>query len=117
MHVCEMQHVMELIVALVILSFSRTLPMFVFVGLLWGTGLAFVVPAAMAYALEYAGSSGGTALGTYQMFMDLGMALGPVIMGILLPLIGYRAMCLCLAFICLMNIGYFQFCVKGRKVA
>ncbi len=104
-----------LMVALVILSFSRSLPMFILVGLLWGTGLAFVVPASMAFSLEYAGSSGGTALGTYQMFMDLGMALGPVIMGILLPLVGYRAMFLCLALICLMNIGYFQFCVRRRK--
>jgi predicted MFS family arabinose efflux permease len=104
-----------MVVALVILSFSRSLPMFVFVGLLWGTGLAFVVPAAMAYALEYAGSSGGTALGTHQSFMDLGMALGPVIMGLLVPLTGYRAMFLCLALICLANIGYFHFYVRRKK--
>jgi predicted MFS family arabinose efflux permease len=101
--------------ALVILSFSRSLPMFVFVGLLWGTGLAFVVPATMAYALEYAGSSGGTALGTYQAFMDLGMALGPVIMGLLIPLTGYRAMFLCLALICIMNISYFQLYVRRKR--
>jgi len=100
--------------ALVILSFSRSLPMFVFVGLLWGTGLAFVVPATMAYALEYAGSSGGTALGTYQAFMDLGMALGPVIMGLLIPLTGYRIMFLCLALICLANISYFQLYVRRK---
>jgi MFS family permease len=103
-----------LMAALVILSFSSTVPMFILVGLLWGTGLAFVNPAAMAYALEYTGSSGGTALGTYQMFMDLGLTVGSVVMGILLPLIGYQAMFLCLAFICLVNIGYFQFYVRKK---
>ncbi len=54
--------------AMVLLSFSKTLPLFIFVGLLWGTGATFFMPACMAYALEYAGSSGGAAVGTYQAF-------------------------------------------------
>ena len=76
-------------VAMVILSFSRTLPMFIFVGLLWGTGVAFIFPVSMAYALDYAGSSGGTAVGTFRALMDLGMALGPMIMGLIIPITGY----------------------------
>jgi len=51
----------------------------------------------MTYALEYAGSSGGTAVGTYQAFVDLGMALGPAITGIIVPHTGYRVIFLCLA--------------------
>jgi MFS family permease len=105
-----------MMIALVILSFSRTLPFFILVGLIWGAGLSFVSPASMAYALEYAGSSGGPALGTYQMFMDLGLALGPVVMGILVPVTGYPVMFLVLAFICLVNIGYFQFYVKRKAL-
>jgi predicted MFS family arabinose efflux permease len=103
-----------LVVALVILSFSRTLPLFIFVGLLWGTGLAFVVPGIMAYALEYAGSSKGNTLGTYQAFMDMGMAIGPVVMGVIVPFTGYPAMFLCLAVICLLNIAYFRLYVSRR---
>ncbi len=103
------------VAALVILSFSHTLLMFVFVGLLWGTALAFVIPASMAYALEYAGSSEGTALGTYQMFMDFGMALGPSVMGMVVPMAGYRAMFLCLALISLANVVYFQFYVRRKR--
>jgi MFS family permease len=99
-------------VAMVILSFSRTLPMFVFVGLLWGTGAAFIFPVSMAYALEYAGSSGGTAVGTFRALMDLGMALGPMIMGLIIPFTGYRIMFLCLALVCIINLCYFQFYVK-----
>jgi MFS family permease len=101
-------------VAMVILSFSRTLPMFLFVGLLWGTGVAFIFPVSMAYALDYAGSSRGTALGTFRALMDLGMALGPMIMGLIIPVAGYRIMFLCLAIICLINLCYFQFYVRKK---
>jgi MFS family permease len=101
--------------AMVILSFSRTLPLFVLVGMIWGAGSAFFFPAAMAYALEYAGSSDGTAVGTFRAISDLGMALGPVIMGIIIPLTGYRAMFLCLGLVCLINLIYFQFYVRKRN--
>jgi predicted MFS family arabinose efflux permease len=104
-------------VAMVTLSFSKTLPLFVVAGLLYGMGCAFFFPAAMAYALEHAGSSGGTAVGTYQGFMDLGMALGPVSMGIIIPLTGYRIMFLGLALTCLINLCYFQFYVRKRNNA
>jgi MFS family permease len=101
--------------AVVILAFSRTLPLFILVGLLWGTGSAFFWPASMAYAFDYAGSSGGTAIGTLRALADLGLALGPVIMGLIIPFAGYRAMFLCLALTCAINFSYFQFYVrKGR---
>jgi predicted MFS family arabinose efflux permease len=99
-------------IAMFILSFSTTLPMFICAGLLWGIGGAFFYPASMAYALEYAGSSGGIAISTFQAFMDLGMALGPLVMGVIIPLTGYRVMFLCLVFICLINVCYFQFYVR-----
>jgi len=101
-------------ITMVILSFSRTLPMFIVVGLLWGTGHAFFVPASMTYSFEHAGSSGGTAVGTFRAFSDLGQALGPMVMGIIVPLTGYRTMFLCLALICLINLGYFQFYVRKK---
>jgi MFS family permease len=71
--------------------------------------------ASMAYALEYAGSSGGTAVGTYQATGDLGTALGPVMMGVVVSLAGYRTMYFCLALLCVMNIGYFRFFVRKRR--
>ncbi len=101
--------------AMVMLAFSRTLPLFVVVGLLWGLGIAFVFPANMAYTLEHAGSSSGSDVGTYQAFMDLGMALGPMVMGTVIPLTGYPVMFLCLAFICLINVCYFQFYVRKKE--
>ena len=101
-------------IAMIILSFSKTLPMFIFVGMLMGIGNAFFFPASMAYALDYAGSSGGTALGTLRALMDLGIALGPTVIGIIIPFTGYPTMFLCLAFIYLINLCYFQFYVRKR---
>jgi predicted MFS family arabinose efflux permease len=102
-------------VAMVILSFSRTLPLFIFVGMIWGAGSAFFFPAAMAYALECADSSDGTTVGTFRAISDLGLALGPVIMGFIVPFTGYPIMFLCLAFICLINLTYFLFYVRRRR--
>jgi len=82
--------------------------------MLWGMAGAFLFPAFMSYALEYSGTSGGTALGTYQAFMDSGSALGPIIMGVIIPFAGYRIMFLCLALICTLNLCYFQFYVRKK---
>lgn len=102
-------------VAMALLSFSRTVPMFIFAGLLWGTAVAFVFPATIAYAFDYAHSSAGTAVGTFRVLTDLGVAVGPMVMGAILPFTGYPAMFLCLAGICLLNICYFQFFVRKRR--
>jgi predicted MFS family arabinose efflux permease len=101
--------------ALLILAFSKTQPMFIFVGMLWGIGAGFFPPVSLAYALEYAGSSDGTAVGTYQAAMDSGFGLGPMITGIIVPLTGYAFMFLCLACICLLNVCYFQFYLRKRQ--
>jgi MFS family permease len=101
-------------ITMVILSFSMTLPMFILVGLLWGTGHALLVPTFMTYSFEHAGSSDGAAVGTFRAFSDLGQALGPTIMGIIIPFTGYPIMFLSLALMCLINLCYFQFYVRKR---
>jgi MFS family permease len=101
--------------ALLVLAFSKTLPMFIFVGMLWGIGAGFFPPVSLAYALEYAGSSDGTAVGTYQAAMDSGFGLGPAITGLIIPLTGYPVMFLCLACICIINVCYFQFFLRKSQ--
>ncbi len=46
--------------------------------------------------------------------MDLGLALGPVAVGFILPFTGYRVMFLCLALTCLINLSYFQFYLRKK---
>ncbi len=105
------------LVAMCILAFSKTLMMFLIVGIIWGGGSAFLYPASIAYAFEYAGSSDGTAIATFRALTDLGVALGPVIGGLILSLTGYRMMFFSVAVIYLLNICYFQFYVRKRRTA
>jgi MFS family permease len=102
------------ILSMVILAFSKTLPMFILVGLIWGIGHAFLYPALVAYALDRVGSSTGPTMGTFQAFTDLGMSLGPVIMGFIVHSTSYQTMFLCLAFIGIINLNYFYFFVRKK---
>jgi len=100
---------------IIILSFSNSLFMFFIAGLLWGVGGAFIFPTSMAYALEYTGSSGGPSIGTFRALMDLGLTVGPMIMGMIIPVGGYRIMFFCLVFLCFINLVYFQFYLRKRS--
>jgi len=102
------------IISMTILAFSKTLPMFILVAVIWGIGNAFLMPSLVAYVLERAGSSRGPAIGTFTAIGDLGIALGPVIMGIILRLTSYPIMFLCLAFIGVINLNYFYFFVRKK---
>lgn len=102
------------IISMTILAFSKTLSMFILVAVIWGIGTAFLFPSLMAYVLDGAGSSRGPAIGTFTAIGDLGIALGPVIMGIILRLTSYPIMFLCLALTGIINLNYFYFFVRKK---
>jgi MFS family permease len=103
------------IISMVILAFSKTLPMFILVAVIWGIGHAFLIPSLVVYALERAGSSPGPAMGTFTAITDLGVSLGPVIMGIVIHTAGYPIMFLCLALTGVINLSYFYFFVRKKE--
>ena len=103
------------IISMVILAFSKTLPMFILVAVIWGIGNAFFWPTLLAYVLERAGSSRGPAIGTYTAIGDLGIFLGPVIMGVVLRFTNYPVMFLCLALVGAINLNYFLFYVRKKE--
>ena len=103
------------IVAMTILVFSTTLPMFIVVAVVWGIGNAFFYPTLVAYTIDLAGSSRGPAIGTYLALSDFGAGMGSVIMGIVLQLSNYQAMFLALVLTGLVNLSYFHFVVKKRN--
>jgi MFS family permease len=105
-----------LIIAMGLLPFSTTLPMFILVAVIWGSGMAFLYPTLVAYALDFAGPSRGPAMGTFTAMADLGSGLGPVIMGIVLQLTNYPTMFSCLALTGVINLLYFYLLIrkKGR---
>ena len=97
------------IIAMSIFPFSKTLPMFIVVAVIWGIGHTFLYPALAAYTLDLAGSSRGPAMGIFTAADDLGMGLGPILMGIVLRLTSYPIMFLCLALIGAINLSYFLY--------
>jgi len=108
------------IVAMILLSFSKNLPMFLLVAVVWGMGNAFFYPTLVAYATDVAGLSRGPAIGTYLALSDFGAGMGAVIMGIILQFTSYRIMFLCLALTGVINLLYFDRAVRkkgGRQYA
>ena len=104
------------IVSMIILAFSKTLPMFILAAMIWGIGNAFLYPTLVGYAIDLAGSSMGPAMGTFTALCDLGVGLGAVIMGIVLRWTNYRVMFLCLALVGIIDLLYFNFFVRKRRV-
>ncbi len=102
------------ILAMPILAFSTTLPMFILAAAIWGIGNAFLYPTLILYAIDQAGSSRGLAMGTFTAVADLGSGLGSVIMGIILQLTNYPTMFLSLALAGVFNLLYFCFFVRKR---
>jgi MFS family permease len=102
------------IIAMTILAFSKTLPMFILVAVIWGMGNSFLYPTLLVYAVDQEGSSRGPAMGTFTAVADLGAGMGPVIMGIILQFTNYPTMFLCLTVTGVINLLYFYFFVRKR---
>ena len=89
--------------------------MFILVGVIFGIGKAFLMPSLVACLLDREGSSPGPAMGTLTAISDLGLSVGPVIMGVVIHMSGYPAMFLCLAFTGVINVMYFRFLVREKR--
>ena len=103
------------IASVTLLSFSKTLPLFILVAVIYGAGLAFFFPTMVVYTVERAGAARGPAMGTFTAAGDLGVGLGAVIMGIVVRLTNYPIMFLCLAFVEVLNLGYFHYFMRDRN--
>lgn len=102
------------ILAMVILSFSTTLQLFLIVAVIWGLGIAFFYPTLVAYTIDLAEESRGPAVGTYLAFSDFGGSMGAVVMGGILQRTSYRTMFLCTALVGLINLLYFYFAILKK---
>jgi MFS family permease len=103
------------IAAMTLLSFSKTLPLFILVAVIYGAGIAFFFPTIVVYMVERAGAARGPAMGTFTAAGDLGAGLGAVIMGVVVRLANYRIMFLCLAVVAVISLGYFHYFMKQRS--
>ncbi len=100
-----------IIVALTLLIFSTTLPLFIAVAVILGSGWALLYPSLMIFAIESAGPAQGPAMGTFTAIADLGAGIGPMIMGIVLQWTSYPVMYLSLSLIGVINFLYFYYAI------
>jgi predicted MFS family arabinose efflux permease len=103
------------IASMILLAFSKTLPLFILVAVIYGAGLAFFFPTLVVYTVERAGAARGPAMGTFSAAGDLGIGLGAVIMGVVVRLTNYPIMFLCLALVAVISLGYFQCFMRDRS--
>jgi MFS family permease len=103
------------IISMAIIAFSKMLSMFVLAALIWGIGHAFFYPSLAVYVLDRVGSSRSLAMGTLTAMTDLGICVGPVVMGVVIQFSSYPIMFLCLSLIGLFNLGYFYLFVRNKK--
>jgi MFS family permease len=106
--------ILAFILAMTLLAFSKTLEMFILVAVIAAAGHAFLVPSLFAYVLDLVGSSRGPAIGWLTAMGDLGIGLGPMIMGVVLRLTSFSTMFLCLALTGLLGFTYFYLFVRGN---
>ena len=102
-------------ISIAILTFSTTLAMFILAAVILGAGLALLYPSLLIHAIEKAGSVRGPAMGTFTAVADLGIGLGPMIMGIILQWTSYWIMFFCLILISVINLFYYYTLVKGKE--
>jgi len=104
-----------LIVSVAIIAFSKTLSMFVLAALIWGMGHAFFYPSLAVYILDRVGSSRSLAMGTLTAMTDLGIFMGPVVMGVVIQFTSYPIMFLCLSLVGIFSLIYFHLFVRDKK--
>jgi MFS family permease len=106
--------IIAFILAMTLLAFSKSLEMFILVAVIAALGHAFLVPSLFAFVLDLVGTSHGTAIGWLTAMGDLGLGLGPMIMGVVLRLTDFPTMFLSLALTGLIGLAYFYFFVRGK---
>ncbi|HUL20053.1 MAG TPA: MFS transporter [Thermodesulfobacteriota bacterium] len=104
-----------IITSVVALTFSTSLPMFILVAIVFGTGWAFLYPSLVVYAVESSGSARGPAMGTFTALADLGAGIGPMIVGMILEWTNYPIMFLSLTLIGGVNFLYFDYTVRRKR--
>ncbi|NLB36096.1 MAG: MFS transporter [Clostridiales bacterium] len=79
--------------AMIIIYFAHTLPVFILAGIVYGMGYGAVQPTTQALSVLYVPMERrGAATATFFLFLDLGMCLGAIMWGFVAQYIGYGLM-------------------------
>jgi len=99
-----------MLIAVAMLAFTQTLIQLIFVAILYGIGLAFLLPAAQAFLIDRVKKEErAKALGVFFSFLELGVGGGAIILGIFAEYFGYQSAFVVAAIIGAGGIGMFQY--------
>ncbi len=79
------------VISLLIIPFSANFLLVACAAACFGLGLASVTASTSALVSDLSGGSYGSALGVLSMIMDVGHTLGPIVTGVAVAFLGYRA--------------------------
>ena len=106
-----------IVISLALLTISTTVPMFILVAVILGSGWSLLYPSILVYAIENAGSARGPAMATFTALGDLGAGLGPMVMGVVLEWTSYPVMFIGLVLIGILNFFYFRYSIAKKEAA
>ena len=105
-----------MLLAMSLLSIATTLPMFLVAAAMFGFGSGSIQPVMIALAIQLSSSSRrGAANATFFCFLDLGIAVGAVGWGLLIPLVGYSKIFLIAAGCPILSFLLFFFVLEKRR--
>jgi len=85
-------------IAVSLFAFFHSLPQFIIIGIVFGIGMGIAMPASLVMAADFSSAGGrGVAMAIPTCFFQVGLALGPTIMGSVAQMSGFKTMFLACA--------------------
>lgn len=105
------------IIGLIQLSLTHTSISLLIAAVFIGIGYGTIVPTAQAIAIQQSPTDKiGLATSTFYMFADFGAGIGPFVLGVVIPLMGYRNLYLTMAVLVIVSIVLYYF-MHGKQRA
>lgn len=105
------------IIGLILLSLTHTSISLLIAAVFIGIGYGTIIPTAQAIAIQQSPTDKiGLATSTFYMFADFGAGIGPFVLGVVIPLIGYRNLYLTMSILVIVSIVLYYF-MHGKQCA
>lgn len=99
-----------MLVAVTLLAFTQSLLQLIFVAILYGIGLAFLLPSAQAFLVDRVKKEErAKALGVFFSFLELGIGGGAIVLGVVAEFFGYQSAFIVASILGAIGIGFFHY--------
>lgn len=99
-----------MLLAVTMLAFTQSLLQLIFVAILYGIGLAFLLPSAQAFLVDRVKKEErAKALGVFFSFLELGIGGGAIVLGVVAEYFGYQSAFIVASILGACGIGFFHY--------